>query len=91
MTFSYNWICELVDGLELTPPDLERLITMKTAECEGIEEVGALLTGASAASTRSWGGGWESCGMLFPTYKKKPMIATLNANTFRNVFMPPLS
>src|SRR5438034_8623823 len=49
MTFSYNWICELVDGLELTPPDLERLITMKTAECEGIEEIGALLTGASAA------------------------------------------
>ena len=49
MKFSYNWITELVDGLDLKPRDLERLITMKTAECEGIEEIGALLTGASAA------------------------------------------
>src|ERR1700736_1538076 len=51
--FSYNWISELVDGLDLTPRDLERLITMKTAECEGIEEVGALLGGASAAKVLS--------------------------------------
>ena len=49
MKFSYNWISELVEGLDLTPRDLERLITMKTAECEGIEEVGALLVGACAA------------------------------------------
>jgi phenylalanyl-tRNA synthetase, beta subunit, non-spirochete bacterial len=58
--FSYNWISELVDGLDLTPGDLERLITMKTAECEGIEEVGALLAGASAAkvvSVEPMGGG----------------------------------
>ena len=53
MKFSYNWISELVDGLDLTPRDLERLITMKTAECEGIEEVGALLAGASAAKVLS--------------------------------------
>ena len=50
MKFSYNWISELVDGLDLAPRDLERLITMKTAECEGIEPVGALLEGASAAT-----------------------------------------
>ena len=49
MKFSYNWITELVDGLDLKPHDLERLITMKTAECEGIEEIGALFTGASTA------------------------------------------
>ena len=60
MKFSYNWISELVDGLDLTPRDLERLITMKTAECEGIEEVGALLGGASVAkvlSVEPMGGG----------------------------------
>ena len=42
-----------MDGLDLTPRDLERLITMKTAECEGVEEVGALLAGASAAKVLS--------------------------------------
>jgi phenylalanyl-tRNA synthetase beta chain len=53
LKFSYNWISELVDGLDLTPRDLERLITMKTAECEGIEEVGPLLGGASVAKVFS--------------------------------------
>jgi phenylalanyl-tRNA synthetase beta chain len=53
LKFSYNWISELVEGLDLTPRDLERLITMKTAECEGIEEVGALLAGACAAKVLS--------------------------------------
>src|SRR5262249_56880066 len=38
-----------MEGLDLAPRDLERLLTMKTAECEGIEEVGALLDGASLA------------------------------------------
>jgi phenylalanyl-tRNA synthetase beta chain len=51
--FSYNWIGDLVDGLDLTPRDLERLLTMKTAECEGFEEVGALLAGVSAAKVVS--------------------------------------
>lgn len=49
MKYSYNWIRELVDGLELAPFDLEKLITMKTAECEGIEPAGLLLEGACAA------------------------------------------
>src|SRR6266566_3243760 len=53
MKFSYNWISELVEGLDLTPRDLERLLTMKTAECEGIEEVGAMLASASAANVLS--------------------------------------
>ena len=43
MKFSYNWIREFVDGLDQRPAPLERLITMKTAECEGIEAVGELL------------------------------------------------
>lgn len=40
MKFSYNWIRELVGGLELAPRELERMITLKTAECEGIEPAG---------------------------------------------------
>ena len=53
MKFSYNWLKEYVDGLDAgtaaSPEALERLITMKTAECEGIEHTGELLAGASAA------------------------------------------
>ncbi len=41
MKFSYNWIRELVPGLDTGPAELMRLITMKTAECEGLEQVGA--------------------------------------------------
>ena len=53
MLFSYNWIRELVDGLDAAPEALERLITMKTAECEGIEKVGGLLEAACAARVES--------------------------------------
>ncbi len=49
MKFSYNWLREYVDGLDISPAKLETLITMKTAECEGIEEVGAYLGEACAA------------------------------------------
>jgi len=49
MKFSYNWICDLVPGLDVPPEPLMRLITMKTAECEGVEAVAAQLEGASAA------------------------------------------
>ncbi len=41
MKFSYNWIREMVDTLEAAPRDLMRLVTMKTAECEGLEEIAA--------------------------------------------------
>jgi phenylalanyl-tRNA synthetase beta chain len=41
LKFSYQWLCELVPGLDTEPAELQRLITMKTAECEGIEPVGA--------------------------------------------------
>ena len=41
MKFSYNWIREMVPGLDSEPAELMRLITMKTAECEGLEQAGA--------------------------------------------------
>ena len=44
MKFSYQWMRELVPGLSAEPAELQRLITMKTAECEGIEAVGAHFT-----------------------------------------------
>ena len=53
MKFSYNWIREMVPGLTPSAGSLERLITMKTAECEGIEETGALLGEACAARVES--------------------------------------
>ncbi len=49
MNFSYNWLSELVDGIEAAPAELGRLITMKTAECEGVFPVGAHLERVVAA------------------------------------------
>ena len=40
MKFSYNWIREMVEGLDASPGELARLITLKTAESEGIEQHG---------------------------------------------------
>ena len=53
MKFSYNWIRELVPGLAEAPGPLERLITMKTAECEGVEPAGGLLARACLARVES--------------------------------------
>src|SRR5689334_16222109 len=53
MKFSYNWIRELVEALDTAPEALERLITMKTAECEGVERTGELLEKACAARVES--------------------------------------
>jgi phenylalanyl-tRNA synthetase beta chain len=49
MKFSYNWIREYVDGLDAPAESLERLITMKTAECEGVERHGSATVGNVAA------------------------------------------
>jgi phenylalanyl-tRNA synthetase beta chain len=49
MKFSYQWLREMVDGLDTPPKELMRLITLKTAECEGVEEIGAPLESASEA------------------------------------------
>ncbi len=52
MKFSYNWIHELVPNLGTHPRELMRLITMKTAECEGLEHVGVALAEASVARVK---------------------------------------
>lgn len=49
MKFSYQWLSELVPGLTTDPGELQRLITMKTAECEGVEATGAHFARVSAA------------------------------------------
>ncbi|HLH03962.1 MAG TPA: phenylalanine--tRNA ligase subunit beta [Bryobacteraceae bacterium] len=49
MKFSYNWLRELVPGLATDPSALEHLITMKTAECEGIFPAGAHFENVRAA------------------------------------------
>ena len=49
MKFSYNWLREYVEGLDTPARKLESLITMKTAECEGIQEVGLYLADACTA------------------------------------------
>src|SRR5438067_13103154 len=53
MKFSYSWIRGFVDGLTVPAEALERLITMKTAECEGVETAGALLAEAVPATVES--------------------------------------
>jgi phenylalanyl-tRNA synthetase beta chain len=53
MKFSYQWIREFVKGLDAEPTTLERLITTRTAECDGIETVGDPLANASVATVVS--------------------------------------
>jgi phenylalanyl-tRNA synthetase beta chain len=53
MKFSYQWLSELVPGLAEDPAGLQRLITMKTAECEGIEPAGAHFAQVVAARVLS--------------------------------------
>ena len=45
----------------------------------------------SAVRSDSLGGSLRCCGMLLPTYQKNRMMRQLNARTFRNVNMSPLS
>ena len=49
MKFSYNWISELVSGLDVPASELSNLITLKTAESEGVEEYGSALSSVVAA------------------------------------------
>lgn len=53
MKFSYNWIRELVPDLSTPARELEPLITIKTAECEGLETIGAYLASACVARVES--------------------------------------
>ncbi|HZS25715.1 MAG TPA: phenylalanine--tRNA ligase subunit beta [Candidatus Angelobacter sp.] len=49
MKFSYNWLRELVPGLNMDVTKLAQQITMKTAECEGVHDPGAF-PGASVSA-----------------------------------------
>lgn len=72
MKFSYNWIREFVPGLEVDPHSLERLITMKTAECDGIEVSGELLKGAVLATVLD----------VNKIDGQKNVVATVDAGTY---------
>jgi phenylalanyl-tRNA synthetase beta chain len=47
--FSYEWLRELVPGLDVPPAELTARITMKTAECEGVESFAPWLERVCAA------------------------------------------
>jgi phenylalanyl-tRNA synthetase beta chain len=53
MHFSYNWIRQFVPDLKEAPAALERLITMRTAECEGVDPVLSMLANAAVARVES--------------------------------------
>lgn len=49
MKFSYQWLSELVEDLDLDAAEVSRRITLHTAESEGVEPHGSLLAGACPA------------------------------------------
>ncbi|MBC7928919.1 MAG: phenylalanine--tRNA ligase subunit beta, partial [Bryobacteraceae bacterium] len=49
MLFSYTWLRELVENLEVPPAELMQLITLKTAECEGVSTYAPWLDAVCAA------------------------------------------
>ena len=49
MKFSANWLRVFVPGLEASGREIGREITLKTAECEGVEEHGAHFRNVCAA------------------------------------------
>ncbi len=53
MKFSYQWLSELVEDLDIDANEVSRRITLHTAESEGVEIHGALWTGACPATVIS--------------------------------------
>lgn len=53
MNFSYNWLQELVEGLDTGPSALTSALTLKTAECEGVHPYAAHLDSVCAARVES--------------------------------------
>ena len=53
MKFSYQWLSDLVEDLDIDAKEVSRRITLHTAESEGVEPHGALLTGACPAKVLS--------------------------------------
>jgi phenylalanyl-tRNA synthetase beta chain len=77
MKFSYRWLRELVPGLNTDPAGLERLITMKTAECEGIQPVGEHFASVVAARVISVS--------PLPKGKNKLVVAEIGGGRLVNV------
>jgi phenylalanyl-tRNA synthetase beta chain len=77
MKFSYRWLRELVPGLKTDPAGLERLITMRTAECEGIEPVGQHFASVVAARVVSVS--------PLPKGKNKLVVAEIGGGQLVNV------
>ena len=73
MKFSYNWISELVSGLDVPASELSNLITMKTAESEGVEEYGSALSSVVAARVEA----------VEPIDGSKNVKAVIDAGSFR--------
>ncbi len=53
MKFSYQWLSELVEDLDIDAKEVSRRITLHTAESEGVEPHGALWAGACPATVLS--------------------------------------
>src|SRR5688500_8202369 len=53
MKFSVNWLALLAGGIEISPKSLGDLITRKTAEQEGVEEIGSHFAQVCAARVLS--------------------------------------
>ncbi len=53
MKFSYQWLSDLVEDLDIDAKEVSRRITLHTAESEGVEVHGALLAGACPARVLS--------------------------------------
>jgi phenylalanyl-tRNA synthetase beta chain len=49
LKFSHQWLSEFVEDLDIDAKEVSRLITLHTAESEGVEAHGALLEGACPA------------------------------------------
>lgn len=92
MKFSYNWLRELVDGLDAPPDEVMRLITLKTAECDGMEEVAAILSIASVGTvTAMWMFGGNQCfDVMTERYGLKRVVcgAPNCAVGIRTVYLP---
>lgn len=53
MKFSYQWLSDLVEDLDIDAKEVSRRITLHTAESEGVQPHGALLAGACSAKVLS--------------------------------------
>jgi phenylalanyl-tRNA synthetase beta chain len=70
MKFSYNWLRELVDGVEIPAARLSNLITLKTAESEGVHDYAPHLRDICAARV-------EVCEPIEDSKNRKAIVDTV--------------